>query len=126
MANRLQKGALNDACRRVAEQVLWTPSGTSADLLETLASKFQEIAERHDEFIIGQEEDPNVITRAVSYMGDVHAVPMSSSVSTQWFDAVLSCLVELAVPNAVVSQRSLPFFDDVRRGIETAEADASN
>ena len=126
MANRLQKGALNDACRRVAEQILWTPAGTSADLVETLAGKFQEIAERHDKFIIGQEEDPNVITRAVSYMADVHAVPMSVSRSMQWFDAVLSCLVELAVPNSVVSEGSLPFFDDVRRGIETAEADAKN
>lgn len=124
MTKQLQKGALNDACRRVAEQVLWTPAGTSADLVETLASKFQEIAERNDEFIIGQDEDPNIITRAVGYMADVHAVPMTTTVAMQWFDATLSCLVELAVPNSVVSRISLPFFDDLRRGIEAAEADA--
>jgi hypothetical protein len=124
MVNRLQKGALNDACRRVAEEVLWTPTGTSADVVETLAGKLQEIAERHDEYIVGQNEDPNIITRAVNYIADVHAVPMIVSASTQWFNAVLSCLVELAVPNSVVSKTLLPFFDDIRRGIETAEADA--
>jgi hypothetical protein len=126
MANRLQRGALSDACRRVAEQVLWTCAGTSADLVESLAGKFQEIAERHDEFIVGKGGDPNVITRAASYMADVHAVPMNVSLSVRWLESVISYQVELTVPNPVVSNGSLPFFDDLRRGIATAEADARN
>jgi hypothetical protein len=124
MTKQLHKGALNDACRRVAEQVLWTSVGTSADLVETLASKFQEIAELNDEFIVGQNEDLNIITKAVGYMADVHAVPMTTTVVMQWFDATLNCLVEVAVPNSVVTRTSLTFFDDLRHGIEAAEADA--
>jgi len=125
MEKRLQKGALNDACRRVAEGVLWTQAGTSADLVETLAHKLQAVAEHHEYFIVEQGKDPNVITRATSYIAHVHAVPMMASESVQWFNGLLSGLIELAVPNSVVSKDLFPFFEDIRRGIETAEVDAN-
>lgn len=126
MAIQLQKGSLNDACRRIAEAALWTPTGTSSDIVETLAGQLQDIAERDVEFIVGQQRDPNIIRHAVHYIADVHLPPTNATSCTQWFKIVLSCLIELAVPNSVPTTTALPFFKEMRRGIEIAEADAES
>lgn len=116
MGQQLYKGALNDACAELAKQVLWTPNGISNDIVETLAAKFQEEALHHVEFIIGQDRDPNILTRAVHYLVDSHAIPPMGSDIT-WFGHMLSCVVELAVPNAGLTLKGADFLKDVQVGI---------
>lgn len=116
MAFQFYKGALNDACLELARQVLITKNGPSNDIVETLAAKFEDEALHHLDFIIGQERDPNVLTRAVHYLVDAHAIPpMGSDIS--WFREMLTCLVELAVPNSGLTQQGAEFLGDVQIGI---------
>lgn len=116
MSHQLYKGALNDACLELAKQVLWTSNGMSNDIVETLSARFQEDALRHVDFIIGQDRDPNILTRAVHYLVDSHAVPPMGS-DTNWFSHMLSCLIELAVPNAGLTLKGADFLKDVQVGI---------
>jgi hypothetical protein len=123
MAFQLYKGALNDACLELARQVLVTKSGASNDIVETLAAKFQDEALHHLDFIISQGRDPNILTRAVHYLVDAHAIPpMSSDIS--WFREMLTCLVELAVPNSGLTQKGAEFLTDVQIGIAASLHDA--
>lgn len=116
MAFQFYKGALNDACLELAKHVLVTKNGMSNDIVETLAAKFQDEALRYLDFIIGQDRDPNILTRAVHYLVDSHAIPpMGSDIS--WFREMLTCLVELAVPNSGLTQKSAEFLKDVQIGI---------
>lgn len=116
MNQQLYKGALNDACVELAKQVLWPSTGVSNDIVETLAAKFQDGALHHVDFIIGQGRDPNILTRAVHYLADSQAIPPMGSDIT-WFRQMLSCLIELAVPNAGLTQKGADFLKDVQVGI---------
>ena len=116
MAFQLYKGALNDACLELAKQVLVTKNGVSNDIVETLAAKFQVETLYFLDFIIGQDRDPNILTRAVHYLVDSHAIPpMGSDIS--WFREMLTCLVELAVPNSGLTRKGAEFLKDVQIGI---------
>lgn len=116
MTQQLYKGALNDACLELAKQVLWSSKGTSSDIVETLAGKFQDEALHHVDFIAGQDRDPNILTRAIHYLAEAHAIPpMGTDIS--WFREMLSCLVELAVPNSGLTRRGAEFLKDVQVGI---------
>lgn len=116
MTEQLYKGALNDACIALAKQVLWTSNGVSNDIVETLAARFQEEALHHFEFIIGQDRDPNMLTRAVHYLIDSHAIPPMGSDIT-WFRKMLSCLIELSVPNSGLTSKGAEFLRDLQVGI---------
>jgi hypothetical protein len=116
MTDQLYKGALNDACLTLAKQVLTTKNGVSNDIVETLAAKFQDEALRHSDFIIGQDRDPNLLTRAIYYLTDAHAIPpMGSDIG--WFQQMLTCLVDLAVPNAGLTDKGAEFLKDLQVGI---------
>lgn len=125
MTHQLYKGALNDACLEVAKQVLSTKDGLSHDIVETLAAKFQEEALEHLDFIVGQSRDPNLLTRAVCYLADSHAIPPMGS-DTAWFREMLACLVELAVPNAGLTPRGAAFLKDVQVGIADSIASTND
>jgi hypothetical protein len=114
--NVLRKGALNDACVQLATQVLSSSSGVSADVVETLAARYQDEALQHLEFILGQDRDPNLLTRAVHYIGDAHAIPPMGT-DIIWFRSMIDFAVELAVPNAGLSDEGRPFLADVQAGI---------
>jgi hypothetical protein len=116
--NLLRKGALNDACVELAEQVLASPSGVSADLVETLAARFQDEALHHLEFIQGQGRDPNILTRAVHYIADAHAIPPMAT-DIIWFRSMIDFAVELAVPNSGLSDSGRAFLSDVQDGLST-------
>jgi hypothetical protein len=114
--NFLRKGALNDACVELAKQILSSRSGVSADLVETLAARFQGEAMHHPEFIESQRRDPNLLTRAVHYIANTHAIlPMGTD--TVWFRSMIDFAVELAVPNSGLSDSGLAFLADVQDGL---------
>jgi hypothetical protein len=114
--NALRKGALNDACVELAKQILSSQSGVSADLVETLAARFQHEALHHLEFIEDQGRDPNLLTRAVHYIADAHAIPPMGT-DTLWFRSMIDFAVELAVPNSGLSDEGRAFLADVRDGL---------
>jgi hypothetical protein len=116
--NLLRKGALNDACVELAEQVLSSPQGVSTDLVETLAARYQAEALHHLEFIQGQGRDPNLLTRAVHYIANAHAIPPMGS-DIIWFRSMMDFAVELAVPNSGLSNMGAAFLADVRDGLAT-------
>ncbi len=116
MAQQLYKGALNDACVELAKQVLWTANGVSNDIVETLAAKFQDEALQSVDFIVGQDRDPNILTRAIHYLADSHAIPPMGS-DVNWFRLMLSCVMELAVPNAGLTIKGAEFLTDMQVGI---------
>lgn len=125
MTQALRKGALNDACTDLAKRVLWSPQGASNDVIETLAAKFENEALFHLEFITGQGRDPNLLTRAILYMAEAHAIPPMGT-DIEWCRNMLSCLVELAVPNAVLSKEGSGFLVDVQVGITQSMDDADS
>jgi hypothetical protein len=114
--NVLRKGALNDACIQVAWQVLRSSKGVSTDLVETLASRYEQEALHHVESIQALGGDPNLLTRAVHFIADAHAIPPMGT-DIIWFRNMLDFAVELAVPNAGLSNEAAAFLDDVRHGL---------
>ena len=62
---RLDKTALRNACRDVARTTMWDTQPVDVGAIEKLADRFLAIALDHEEFVVGQNRDPNLITRAV-------------------------------------------------------------
>lgn len=122
MAIELRRGALNDACIDLAKSVFPGSMELSTDLIETLAHRYQKAALRHADYIIGRERDPNIITRAVTYLASAHAIPpMGTEVA--WFTYMLDCVIEIAVPNSRYGGDAALFLKDVGEGVaESIEA----
>ena len=49
------------------------------------------------QFVDGQGRNPNLIVRAVRYLGGSHAIPPMRG-DTRWFEEMLAALIELACP----------------------------
>lgn len=126
----LDKVALAAACKAVVKQTLWRgPKPQSVDdiadtdQISRLAAAYQEIALRHLEFIEDQKRDPNMLTRAIEYLAEGHAIPPMKD-DTRWFDEMLTALIELACPNFIHSKPATAFFKDIEQGIEVARKTA--
>lgn len=116
MKYELQRGTLNDACLRLAKRVLWTGNETSTDIAETLAIKFEEVALFHVDFIERQQRDPNILTRAINYLAEAHAIPAMGT-DLRWLREMLACLVELAVPDSILTVQGSEFLKDIQTGV---------
>lgn len=120
MISSFEKGALNDACLELARVVCANGENGSADIVETVAERFQEEALFHLDYLLVREHDPNILTRAVRYIAEAHATPPMGT-DVMWFRHMLSCIVELACPNTVVSRRAAVLFADLESGIAQAK-----
>lgn len=109
------------ACREVAREVLWKNGASSTDVVETLGSKFLDVAKGHQNFVRQQRESDDVIANAVRYIARVHAVPLSGT-DTRWFADALQVLIEIAVPNAGLTEESAAFLSNVQEGIRESLA----
>lgn len=112
---------LERACREVAREVLWRNGASSTDVVETLGAKFLDIAKGHQNFVRQQRESDDVIANAVRYIAHVHAFPPSGT-DTRWFADTLQVLIELAVPNAGLTEESAAFLSNVQEGIRESLA----
>ncbi|MEX3905586.1 hypothetical protein [Paraburkholderia sp. BR14312] len=124
MSIALDKAALDEACRKLASQVLWTGKGESMDVVETLAARFRERCIYHEEFIVGQDRDPNILVRAVRYLTQVHAIPPMGT-DALWFERMMQCLVELAVPNTGLSPEGAEVLRDIQVGVQLSLDDST-
>ena len=86
------------------------------------ADRLFNIAVEHEEFVVSQGRDPDLITRAVSYLAHTHAVPLTRD-DTRCFSYMLNVLIELACPDAGKPEQFEAFYRDVREGVAISCAD---
>ena len=123
MSDRLDESALRDACLELARVVLAAGhSQVSNDILETLADRFYREVVDFAPGVARAGRDPNLLTRAVYYLNDAHALPLMGT-DMEWFRQALVCLVELAVPGIALSDKGGAFLHDVQLGIEQSLGD---
>lgn len=123
MTRHLDDGALQDACRDLARVVLAAGQPqVSNDILETLADRFHREVVDFAPGIARAGRDPNLLTRAVYYLIDAHALPLMGT-DMEWFRQTLVCLVELAVPGIALSEQGGAFLRDVQLGVEQSLGD---
>lgn len=112
---------LRKACFEVARSVMWSQKPVDADEISELASKFYEIAKERES--TGELEiDLPLITRAVRYLGSVHAMPPMDD-DTRWFYNMLQVVLEIARPNTGIDEENKEFLRDMLQGIEEALSD---
>jgi hypothetical protein len=114
---------LREACAELAHIVLAASQPqVSRDILETLAGRFALEAADFALLVASAGRDTTLLTRAVYYLIDAHALPLMGT-DTEWFRQALSCLVELAVPGIALSPRGAAFLHDVEMGIAQSVQD---
>lgn len=114
---------LREACAELAHIVLAASQPqVSRDILETLADRFALEAADFALLVASAGRDTALLTRAVYYLIDAHALPLMGT-DTEWFRQALSCLVELAVPGIALSPRGAAFLHDVEMGIAQSVQD---
>jgi len=125
----LNKEALLEACKELVKYTLWqTPEPQHiSDIIDTeqikkTTQKYFEEALSHVEFIIEHKRDPNLITRAVLYLSQAHAIPPMKEDLT-WFSNMLEAVIELACPNAIHSKETAQFLYDIEEGIKEIRKD---
>jgi hypothetical protein len=124
MKKDFDEKALYKACEEVTKHTLWiNPAPMDfSDIIDSAqikntAQKYFEEAKQSVEFVLELEGDPNLVTRAVLYLAQIHAIPpMKDNVT--WFKEMLMALVELACPNMGHSEMSIKFLCDIEEGIK--------
>ncbi|KFC75778.1 hypothetical protein [Massilia sp. LC238] len=123
MTERLDEQSLQDACQELARVVLAAGQPqVSNDILETLADRFFREVVDFAPGVARAGRDPNLLTRAVHYLNDAHALPLMGT-DMEWFRQALVCLVELAVPGIALSEQGGAFLRDVQLGIQQSLGD---
>lgn len=123
MSHSLDEQQLQEACLDLARVVLAAGQPqVSNDILETLADRFQREVVDFAPGIARAGRDPNLLTRAVYYLIDAHALPLMGT-DMEWFRQTLVCLVELAAPSIALSDKGGAFLRDVQLGVEQSLGD---
>jgi hypothetical protein len=118
----LDQSRLRAACFEVARTTLWSRRPTDVLAIQSLADTFFARAVEYEEFVSGQERDPNLITRAVEYLGHTHAIPPMRD-DASWFGDMLAVLIELACPNCGAESSAEDFYQDIEFGISVSRSD---
>jgi hypothetical protein len=100
--------ALADACFELARVSKWSNDNPAADA---------EIGV-HDDDTLGI--DVPVVTRAVAYLTQAHAIPPMGD-HTEWLGYMLDALLEVARPNSGLDGRAREFLNDMLEGIAVAK-----
>ena len=66
-------------------------------------------------------ENTEIIIRAIKYIQYVHAMPIHKD-NYQWFDHVLSTLIELACPKIIIDGEARDFLNDIVDGINISRS----
>ena len=119
---KLDREKLQEACFSIARTVLWAQRPVSVTEIQALADQFFKDALWHEDFIVGQDRDPNLITAAVVYLGNRHAIPPLGD-DPQWFNNMLQVLVELCCPNQGGQSSEEPFFQELVHGVAESRTD---
>jgi hypothetical protein len=98
----------------------WSLKPIDAAEITAVAEKFFKIAKQQvsPELKI----DIPLVTRAVRYLGQVHAMPPMDD-NTVWFSEMLRAVLEIARPNTGVEEENKAFLRDMRDGIDQSLGD---
>jgi len=116
----LNRAALRAACYEVARAVYWEPNNPEAfclDAINPVARRYYKTALIEAKGFQDAGLDPNMIVRAVRYLGQMHAIPPQRE-HPAWFADSLAVLAELVCPGDVPHGLSVEFLRDVQRGID--------
>jgi hypothetical protein len=106
---------LHTACFELARATKWARKPIDTAEFDELAKKLSAIAaERVCE---GLDINLPLITRAVRYIAQAHGMPMMGD-DTQWFENMLTALLEVARPNSGLDESGRAFLYDMADGIE--------
>lgn len=108
--------ALQSACRELAKEALWSENGATEIEVAKLAGIFARLASEQVTGLIESGRDPNIATRAITYLAYTHVAP-SGDDAKWWFTEMLTCLLELAAPTMIQTPESSAFLLDVQKGI---------
>jgi hypothetical protein len=108
--------ALQIACRTSARQALWSEKTTPELAVAKLSREFLQLAADHVITVTESGRDPNMVTRAINYLAYTHVAP-SAVEARWWFNEMLTCLLELAVPSMIQTPESSAFLLDVQDGL---------
>jgi hypothetical protein len=111
---------LHQACFDVARVTKWAHKPIDSAEITALGEKLYEIAK--SEVNSELEIDVLLITRAVRYLGQVHAMPPLDD-NTVWFSEMLRAVLEIARPNAAVDDENKEFLRDMLHGIKRSLGD---
>lgn len=111
--------ALQIACRTAARQSLWSEKATPELAVAELAGEFLQLAADHVITVTESGRDPNRVARAINYLAYTHVAP-SAVEARWWFNEMLVCLLELAVPSMIQTPESSAFLLDVQEGLAEA------
>ncbi len=107
------------ACFELARTAKWARRPIDTNEIAELAARFTAIA--REKVCDGLDIDLALIERAVRYITQVHGMPMGDD--TDWFEYMLTALLEVARPNGSVDARSKTFLHDMMSGIRDSLAD---
>jgi hypothetical protein len=115
----LDNDALLTACFEVARAIRWRDNKVDEALAKAVIELYFDAAIQHEEFLVAQGRDPNIIVRAVRYIAHKHAIPPLEG-NIEAFASMLEVLIELTCPNSCVDQGQEKFFKDIEEGIQEA------
>ncbi len=108
--------ALHDACFAAARGAMWDVRPTDVENIKCLADSFFSIAVSHLHRVSEQGRDPGIVTRAVAYLANTHAIPPMHD-GKEWFIFMLAAILELACPSCVQNKESAAILSDIEKGI---------
>jgi hypothetical protein len=120
----LDRIRLRKICFDMAAQILQERRPIDVMEIQQLADEYFQIAADAsvEEFIVGQDRDPNLVLQVVKYLGKRHAIPPVGQ-DTAWFSHMFECLVELVCPNsAMADEDDILFFKEIEHGMEMSRA----
>lgn len=117
----LNRDELRAVCFEVARETMHEKRPVDVGLIQDLADQFFRGAADYEDFVAGQNRDPNLIIRAVRYLLSRHAIPPMRD-DTRWFGDMLDALLELACPNTIADPEDDAFFRDIETGLAIARS----
>jgi hypothetical protein len=118
----LDHQALRNACYDLARAIRWKQNSVDKVIASALVEPYYQEAIEHEQYLLEQDCDPNVITRAVKYLSIKHAIPPLGEDIARFRD-MLHVLIELVCPNCAATPDMEEFFQDVETGINVARQD---
>jgi hypothetical protein len=115
----LDQSKLQQACFKTARAILWAQQPVAVTRIQELAEIFYKDALGYEQFIADQNRDPNLITAAVKYLCNHHAIPPLSG-DSKWFNDSLVMLIELCCPNQDSESNEEEFFKELEIGISVS------
>jgi hypothetical protein len=119
---KLDNNALAEACFEVARAIRSKKNPVDKVLAKASIQIYFNEAIQHEEFLVNQGRDPNIIVRAVRYLAHKHMIPPMEG-NVEAFASMLEVLIELACPNTGVDKEQEAFLKDIEQGIRDARND---